>query len=96
MDPVPFYVKNDLTGLGKMNQDVEMIESTVSQRRNLDSERLLRETEEQRRAREVSFALSLLVEDIYLLPAASPDIGYSRATRRHQNRTGIDIATVLL
>ena len=53
MDPVPFYVKNDLTGLGKMNQDVEMIESTVSQRRNLDSERHLRETQEQRRLREV-------------------------------------------
>lgn len=24
VDPVPFYVKNDLTGLGKANQDVRM------------------------------------------------------------------------
>lgn len=24
VDPVPFYVKNDLTGLGKTNQDVRM------------------------------------------------------------------------
>ncbi|VDB84498.1 unnamed protein product [Peniophora sp. CBMAI 1063] len=56
VDPVPFYVKNDLTGLGKMSQDVEMIESTVSQRRNLDSERHLRETQEQRREREDTVA----------------------------------------
>ena len=26
VDPVPFYVKNDLTGLGKANQDVRMSE----------------------------------------------------------------------
>ncbi|KAF9535566.1 hypothetical protein CPB83DRAFT_20011 [Crepidotus variabilis] len=51
-EPVPFYVKSDLTGLGKVSQDVEMIETTVSQRRGLDSERQQRETEEQRRARE--------------------------------------------
>ncbi|KZV77627.1 hypothetical protein PENSPDRAFT_645259 [Peniophora sp. CONT] len=56
VDPVPFYVKHDLTGLGKMSQDVEMIESTVSQRRNLDSERHLRETDEQRRVREDTVA----------------------------------------
>ncbi|KAH9950518.1 hypothetical protein B0H21DRAFT_723656 [Amylocystis lapponica] len=52
VDPVPFYVKNDLTGLGKANQDVRMIESTVAQRRELDSERQTKETEEQRKARE--------------------------------------------
>ncbi|KZT74816.1 hypothetical protein DAEQUDRAFT_7917 [Daedalea quercina L-15889] len=52
VDPVPFYVKNDLTGLGKTNQDVRMIETTVAQRRELDSERQTKETEEQRRARE--------------------------------------------
>ena len=70
VDPVPFYVKNDLTGLGKTNQDVRMsmyiiyspahtcvysctVETTVAQRRELDSERQTKETEEQRRAREV-------------------------------------------
>lgn len=42
-----------MTGLGKLNQDVRMIDSTVSQRRGLDSERHLKETEDQRRAREV-------------------------------------------
>ncbi|KAF8624892.1 hypothetical protein AX15_005760 [Amanita polypyramis BW_CC] len=52
VDPVPFYVKNDLTGLGKTSQDVRMIETTVAQRRGLDSERQRKETEEQRKARE--------------------------------------------
>ncbi|OCH96603.1 hypothetical protein OBBRIDRAFT_787168 [Obba rivulosa] len=56
VDPVPFYVKNDLTGLGKANQDVRMIESTVSQRRELEVERQTKETEEQRRAREDAVA----------------------------------------
>lgn len=53
IDPVPFTVKADLTGLGKTSQDARMIESTVSQRRELDSERQTRESEEQRKAREV-------------------------------------------
>ncbi|KAJ7492862.1 G-patch-domain Zn-finger DNA-binding protein [Mycena latifolia] len=52
VDPIPFHVKRDSTGLGKMNQDVRMIETTVSQRRGLDSERMTKETEDQRRARE--------------------------------------------
>ncbi|TFY59504.1 hypothetical protein EVJ58_g5735 [Rhodofomes roseus] len=56
VDPVPFYVKNDLTGLGKTTEDVRMIETTVAQRRELDSERQTKETEEQRRAREDSVA----------------------------------------
>lgn len=52
-DPIPFEVKNDSLGLGKASLDRTVIEATVSQRRDLDSERLLRETEDQRRAREV-------------------------------------------
>ncbi|KAG8220104.1 hypothetical protein J3R82DRAFT_1123 [Butyriboletus roseoflavus] len=52
VDPVPFQIKNDLTGLGKINQDVRMIETTVSQRRELDSERQRKETQDQRKARE--------------------------------------------
>ncbi|KAJ7655060.1 hypothetical protein DFH06DRAFT_489400 [Mycena polygramma] len=52
VDPVPFQIKRDSTGLGKMTQDVRMIETTVSQRRGLDSERMTKETEDQRRARE--------------------------------------------
>ncbi|KAL4243121.1 hypothetical protein ABKN59_000979 [Abortiporus biennis] len=63
VDPVPFYVKNDLTGLGKTNQDVRMIESTVSQRRELDSEKQTKETEEQRRAREDAVARKAAVKD---------------------------------
>ncbi|KAH9937492.1 uncharacterized protein B0H18DRAFT_1113319 [Fomitopsis serialis] len=62
VDPVPFYVKNDLTGLGKTNQDVRMIETTVAQRRELDSERQTKETEEQRRAREDSVAKRVAVQ----------------------------------
>lgn len=54
IDPIPFRVKNDATGLGKTSQDFRMIETTVSQRRELDSERQRNETEEQRKAREAS------------------------------------------
>jgi primosomal protein N'' len=46
-------MKGDFTGVGKVEQDFEMIETTVSQRRELDSERQQKETEEQRIAREV-------------------------------------------
>ncbi|KAG2370180.1 hypothetical protein BDR07DRAFT_2922 [Suillus spraguei] len=52
VDPVPFHVKNDLTGLGKTTQDFRMIETTVAERRKLDSERQRKETEYQRKARE--------------------------------------------
>ncbi|KAF7437055.1 hypothetical protein PC9H_003889 [Pleurotus ostreatus] len=55
-EPIPFQVKNDSTGLGKINQDVRMIETTVSQRRGLDSERQHKESEEQRRIREEAVA----------------------------------------
>ncbi|CAA7264707.1 unnamed protein product [Cyclocybe aegerita] len=55
-EPVPFHIKADLTGLGKTDQDFEMIETTVSQRRGLDSERQQKETEEQRRHREDAVA----------------------------------------
>ncbi|THH21567.1 hypothetical protein EW146_g40 [Bondarzewia mesenterica] len=58
VEPIPFYVKRDLTGLGKTNQDVRMIETTVSQRRELDSERQQKETEEQRLIREVCARLN--------------------------------------
>lgn len=56
VDPIPFHVKNDATGLGKTSQDFRMIETTVSQRRELDSERQRNETEEQRKAREGTVA----------------------------------------
>ncbi|THG92821.1 hypothetical protein EW145_g8574, partial [Phellinidium pouzarii] len=52
VDPVPFTIKQDSMGLGKITQDVRMIETTVSQRRNLDSERMQFETAEQREKRE--------------------------------------------
>jgi hypothetical protein len=53
VEPIPFSVKNDVTGLGKRAQDERMIETTVSQRRELDSERQIKETIEQRQWREV-------------------------------------------
>ncbi|KAK7463816.1 hypothetical protein VKT23_007153 [Stygiomarasmius scandens] len=56
VDPIPFQMKSDSTGLGKVNQDVRMIESTVSQRRGLDSERQQKESGEQRQAREDAVA----------------------------------------
>ncbi|KAF9014932.1 hypothetical protein BDQ17DRAFT_1268350, partial [Cyathus striatus] len=52
VDPIPFQIKQDSSGLGKITQDVRMIETTVSQRRGLDSERQQKETEEQRKIRE--------------------------------------------
>lgn len=55
-------MKADSTGLGKSKQDVEMIETTVSQRRELDSERQQKETEDQRRAREVDASLVIRPE----------------------------------
>ncbi|KAG8744676.1 hypothetical protein FRC10_009590 [Ceratobasidium sp. 414] len=51
-DPIPFLVKLDAMGLGKASHDERIIESTVSQRRGLDSERMIKETEEQRKNRE--------------------------------------------
>ncbi|KAF8741629.1 Zinc-finger double-stranded RNA-binding, partial [Rhizoctonia solani] len=53
-DPVPFLVKLDALGLGRSTYDERIIESAVSQRRELDSERMIKETEEQRRIREAS------------------------------------------
>ena len=53
VDPIPFHVKQDMTGLGKYGQDARMIETTVSQRRGLASERILKENEDQRAEREV-------------------------------------------
>lgn len=56
MDPVPFIMKSDQTGLGKITQDVEMIETTVAQRRELDSERYAKQSKEQKRVLEVRFS----------------------------------------
>ncbi|KAK1229393.1 hypothetical protein PQX77_007570 [Marasmius sp. AFHP31] len=56
VDPIPFQMKSDATGIGKASQDVRMIESTVSQRREMDSERQQKESEEQRQAREDAVA----------------------------------------
>ncbi|KAJ1311630.1 hypothetical protein OPQ81_010106 [Rhizoctonia solani] len=55
-DPIPFLVKLDALGLGRSSYDERIIESTVSQRRELDSERMIKETEEQRRVREEAVA----------------------------------------
>lgn len=47
-------------GLGKAELDTEWLTATVAQRRDLESERLLRETQEQKEAREVrNLSLSL-------------------------------------
>ena len=59
VDPIPFNLKQDLTGVGKISQDVRMIETTVSQRRELTSERMRKETLEERESREVRHHPSL-------------------------------------
>ncbi|KAJ7225756.1 G-patch-domain Zn-finger DNA-binding protein, partial [Mycena pura] len=63
VDPVPFQIKRDSMGVGKWNQDFRMIETTVSQRRELDSERMTKETDDQRRAREDVVARRLAREN---------------------------------
>lgn len=62
VDPIPFRLKNDSTGIGKITQDVRMVETTVSQRRGLDSERQQKETEDQRKAREELVARKAALE----------------------------------
>lgn len=57
VDPIPFELKNDFTGVGQISQDVRVAEATVSQRRGLDSERQTKESEDQRRVREVGHVL---------------------------------------
>jgi hypothetical protein len=53
-------MKSDSTGLGKITQDMDMIDSTVAQRRELDSERQIKESEEQKQAREVRLLTYIL------------------------------------
>ncbi|EIN13580.1 hypothetical protein PUNSTDRAFT_41116 [Punctularia strigosozonata HHB-11173 SS5] len=55
-DPVPFAMKADTSGVGKLSQDLRRIEETVAQRRALDAERQQNETLEQRKAREDAVA----------------------------------------
>ncbi|KAL1707634.1 hypothetical protein EV121DRAFT_198751 [Schizophyllum commune] len=62
VDPIPFNLKQDLTGVGKISQDVRMIETTVSQRRELTSERMRKETVEEREYRENSIAKRTAVQ----------------------------------
>ncbi|SRR6266702_2158008 len=81
VDPIPFHVKNDATGLGKTSQDFRMIETTVSQRRELDSERQRNETEEQRKAREVS----IIDTSSYYLSRII--LSYSAGKRRSSRRS---------
>ena len=93
VDPIPFHVKNDATGLGKTSQDFRMIETTVSQRRELDSERQRNETEEQRMAREVRIAdmsFILLVTHYFYYS------GKRRTSRRSPDRNIGSAPTVLL
>ncbi|KAJ3815036.1 hypothetical protein F5876DRAFT_31562 [Lentinula aff. lateritia] len=74
VDPIPFQMKADSTGLGKVRQDVEMIETTVSQRRELDSERQQKETEDQRRAREVCRFLLIHTDAVARKSAVAEEI----------------------
>ena len=64
MDPVPFILKSDSTGIGKTAMDARVIEATVAQRRDLDSERQMKESDEQRKNREVSGPLCVLRVDL--------------------------------
>ena len=92
VDPIPFHIKNDATGLGKTSQDFRMIETTVSQRRELDSERQRNETEEQRKAREVSINDTFFLLLVTLFYFA----GRRRSSRRSSDRNIGSSPTILL
>ncbi|KZT36619.1 hypothetical protein SISSUDRAFT_1049660 [Sistotremastrum suecicum HHB10207 ss-3] len=62
VDPIPFAMKADSTGLGKVSQDVRMIETTVAQRRVLDSERQRMESIEQKTFREAQAAQKAMLQ----------------------------------
>jgi len=57
VEPIPFSLKQDFLGLGKLEQDSELVALTVGQRRDLDSERQAKESAEQRKLREERVAL---------------------------------------
>ncbi|KXN84778.1 G patch domain-containing protein 8, partial [Leucoagaricus sp. SymC.cos] len=63
VDPIPFEIKSDTFGIGRMAQETQMATEAVSARRGLDSERQVQETEEQRRAREDQVARKAAVQD---------------------------------
>ena len=96
VDPLPFAVKQDSTGLGKARQDFQMIETTVSQRRNLDSERMQFETVEQRQQREASLHTFLVTTSLTSHPFLPLSPGRSSSEGRGQIRTFKCITPVLL
>jgi len=91
VDPIPFEIKRDMTGLGKTNQDFRMIETTVSQRRGLDSERQQKETEDQRRAREVVGFITRSITSAHL-----PMTGRGGSKSRPQTRDFFNSEGILL
>ncbi|PWN47576.1 hypothetical protein IE53DRAFT_412946 [Violaceomyces palustris] len=65
LDPVPISEKrgSDLTGIGKMSLDSKVIDDSTSHRKELESERMLKETEEDRRAREEMVAKRTAIKE---------------------------------
>jgi hypothetical protein len=53
VDPVPFVINTGNSGIGKAAMDSRIIEATVAQRRDLDSERQMKESDDQIQARKV-------------------------------------------
>jgi hypothetical protein len=88
-EPIPFHVKADSTGLGKISQDVRMIETTVSQRRGLDSERQQKENEEQRRLREVRHAtLIIKLHSLKNIPIRTSSLERTPSTQKYHPLSG--------
>lgn len=85
VDPIPFVLKSDSTGLGKAAMDARIIEATVAQRRDLHSERLMKESEEQRKKREVSHIHRLV--SISLMHATPTGQCCSEADRQNRDCT---------
>ena len=54
VDPIPMSLKSDAMGLGKAEEEETVLSSTSLRTRELESEKIARETAEERLAREVS------------------------------------------
>ncbi|KAF7310706.1 hypothetical protein HMN09_00613500 [Mycena chlorophos] len=63
VDPVPLNLHAGSLGLGRLTQDFRVIETTVSQRRDMDSERMTKESDEQRQTREDNVARSMVLQN---------------------------------
>ncbi|EJT98903.1 hypothetical protein DACRYDRAFT_118217 [Dacryopinax primogenitus] len=62
-EPVPFVMKSDSLGLGKLSQELRIAQTVVERRREMESERMIRETLAEKHAREDMVARQQAVQE---------------------------------